>query len=131
LVSEAEADKKDLDPDEFAKSQAELWKAGLAEWDEDADRIKRSRNGDFVVYTPGSNAGLPVSILKSFAAPPQVIRDDQEALRDRVNTTATSILAWWGVGRPGEDASTSSFQLVPYGVVGSQDLDLPASYSRS
>jgi hypothetical protein len=72
-----------------AAQQAKLWKEGLAKWGQDGDRIKRLRDAaDFRIYTPGSNAGVPVSILKSFAAPPETIRQDNESLAERINTTA-------------------------------------------
>ncbi|HET6979473.1 MAG TPA: DUF87 domain-containing protein [Pyrinomonadaceae bacterium] len=78
--------------------QATLWKEGLAKWGEDADRIRRLQDAaDFRIYTPGSNAGLPVSILKSFAAPPEAIRQDNESLAERINTTVTSLLALVGI----------------------------------
>ena len=78
--------------------QATLWKEGLAKWGEDGDRIRRLKEAaDFRIYTPGSNAGLPVSILKSFAAPPEAIRQDNESLAERINTTATSLLALVGI----------------------------------
>jgi len=81
-----------------AAQQAKLWKEGLANWGEDGDRIKRLKDAaDFRIYTPGSNAGLPVSILKSFVAPPESIRQDNEALAERINTTVTSLLALIGI----------------------------------
>jgi len=49
------------------------------------------------VYTPGSTAGLPVSILKSFAAPGAAIIEDPELLRERVNATATALLGLLGI----------------------------------
>src|SRR5690349_24681169 len=82
------------DPAQVAKT----WREGLAKWGQDGERIKRLRNAaDFRIYTPGSNAGFPVSILKSFAAPPTEIRDDNELLNERVNTTTTSLLGLLGV----------------------------------
>src|SRR5689334_57553 len=81
-----------------AAQQAQLWKEGLAKWGEDGERIKRLKDAaDFRIYTPGSNAGLPVSILKSFVAPPETIRQDNEALSERINTTVTSLLALIGI----------------------------------
>jgi hypothetical protein len=81
-----------------AAQQAQQWKEGLAKWGEDGERIKRLRDAaDFRIYTPGSNAGLPVSILKSFVAPPETIRQDNEALAERINTTVTSLLALVGI----------------------------------
>ena len=65
--------------------QAELWTKGLAEWGQDGARITRLRDAaDFAIYTPGSQAGMPVSVLHSFAAPPPRVRDDAELLRERV-----------------------------------------------
>jgi hypothetical protein len=49
------------------------------------------------IYTPGSNAGLPVSILKSFAAPAADVQEDAELLRERISTTVTSLLGLLGV----------------------------------
>jgi Helicase HerA, central domain len=96
-----------LAPEDFAPwveegvdpaQQAKLWKEGLAKWGEDGARIKRLQDAaDFRIYTPGSNAGLPVSILKSFAAPPEAIRQDNESLSERINTTVTGLLALVGI----------------------------------
>jgi hypothetical protein len=92
-VNEDDARRKNLSVDDYARQQAELWQKGLASWGEDGARIQRLRDAaDFAVYTPGSNAGTPLSILKSFAAPPPGIRQDEELLRERIGTTATSLL---------------------------------------
>ena len=97
-ISEDEAARQKLSPDEFAKKQAETWKKGLAQWGQQPKRVGKFKDSaEFVVYTPGSTAGLPVSILKSFAAPAKAVRDDPEALTDRIDTAATSILGLVGV----------------------------------
>jgi hypothetical protein len=97
-VNEGDAEKKGLSVDAYAAQQAELWKNGLAEWGQDGDRIKRLRDAaDFRVYTPGSNAGISVSILKSFTAPAETIRQDGELLGERINTTVTSLLGLVGI----------------------------------
>ncbi len=97
-VNPDEARKKGLSPADFAAQQAELWKKGLASWDQDGERIRRMQAAaEFAIYTPGSNAGLPVSILNSFAAPPAAILDDSELLRERIQTTVSGLLALIGV----------------------------------
>lgn len=97
-INEDDARKKGLSPGDFATQQAELWKQGLSQWGQSGERIQKLKDAaEFVVYTPGSNAGLPVSILKSFAAPAQEILDDVELLRERVSTTTTSLLGLIGV----------------------------------
>ena len=97
-INEDDARKKGLSPGDFATQQAELWGKGLSEWGQSGERIQKLKDAaEFVIYTPGSNAGAPVSILKSFAAPSQEILDDAELLRERVGTTTTSLLGLIGV----------------------------------
>ena len=128
-INQEEAGKKGLTPDEFAGQQAEIWTKGLADWGQGPARIQRLKDtADFSVYTPGSNAGLPVSILKSFAAPSEAMRSDDEALRDRINTTVTSILGLLGVAA---DPIQSREHILLSSLFDSawssgQDLDLPA-----
>ena len=97
-INEDDARRKNVSPDDYARQQAETWQKGLASWGEDGARIQRLRDAaDFAIYTPGSNAGIPLSILKSFEAPPDAIRDDAELLRERIGTTATSLLGLLGI----------------------------------
>ena len=97
-INEDDARAKSLSPDEYAAQQAKLWRDGLASWGEDGERIRRLKDAaDFAIYTPGSNAGIPVSIIASFAAPAQGVREDSELLRDRVTTTASSVLGLLGI----------------------------------
>lgn len=85
-------------PDEFAAAQAALWKRGLGQWGQTGKRIAQLRkNVDLAIYTPGSNAGLPVSVLHSFAAPAQELIDDVDLYRERVQATATGILTLLGI----------------------------------
>ncbi len=89
---------KNITPEVFAEQQAALWKKGLAEWGQDGERIRKFReSADFAIYTPGSNAGLPVSILQSFAAPPQAILEDYELLGDRIQSIVSGILQLLGI----------------------------------
>jgi len=97
-INEDDARKKGLSSEEYAKQQADMWKNGLAGWGETGERISRLRqSADFVIYTPGSSAGIPVSILKSFATPPSAILEDTELLGERISSTATSLLGLMGI----------------------------------
>jgi hypothetical protein len=97
-IDEDEARRNGVDPDAFAAKEAARWRDGLAAWDEDGARIAKLRSAaDFTIYTPGSRAGVPVSILSSFAAPAGAARDDGEAMAERAGNTATSVLALAGV----------------------------------
>ena len=92
------ATEKGQTPAEYAAAQAATWKKGLNEWGQGAKRVKAFRDAAEVsIYTPGSNAGLPVSLLKSFAAPAAALADDADLYRERVQSTATGILALLGI----------------------------------
>lgn len=92
-VNPDDARKKQVDVDTFAQQQADLWRKGLADWDQPPQRIQKLRDAaDVQIYTPGSSSGMPISIVKSFAVPDRAILDDAELLRDRVSNTATSLL---------------------------------------
>ncbi len=97
-IDEEEARRKGTTPDEYATAQAELWREGLADWDQDGERIRRFREAaDFAIYTPGSTAGRPLSILRSLSAPPAELRGDPELLGDRIGTTVTGLLGLLGI----------------------------------
>jgi hypothetical protein len=93
-INSRQASDKGQSDDEFAADQAALWKKGLGEWGQDGERIARMRsNVDLAIYTPGSSAGLPISVLQSFSAPPQALLDDSDLYGDRVQATATGLLS--------------------------------------
>ena len=97
-VNETDALNAGLSPEQFAAKQAQLWRKGLAGWGQAPERIARLKAAaDFAVYTPGSSAGLPVSVLRSFDPPPQAVSQDTDLLRERIQTTATSLLALLGM----------------------------------
>jgi len=97
-INQREATDKGLTPDDFAKAQAELWSKGLAQWGQGGERIARLRDSaEFTLYTPGSSAGQPISVLRSFDAPSEALREDNDLYRERVQATATSILSLLGM----------------------------------
>ena len=100
-VNEDDARLAGLDVDAFAAKEAASWAAGLQAWGQDAARIERLRkSAEFTIFTPGSRAGRPVSILSSFSAPSAAERDDTELLAERASGTATSALVLAGVDAP-------------------------------
>ncbi len=83
---------------EHAASTAKLWRKGLADWGQDGRRIERLKNAvDIAIYTPGSNAGLPISLLASFSAPAAALRDDPDGFRERISAAASGLLALLGI----------------------------------
>jgi hypothetical protein len=97
-VDPAEAARKGHTPGEHARATAETWRRGLAEWGQDGARIARLRDAaDCAIYTPGGSAGIPLSVLRSFAAPPPAVVADADALRERTLSAVSGLLALVGV----------------------------------
>ncbi|HNW59279.1 MAG TPA: DUF87 domain-containing protein [bacterium] len=97
-INEDDARRENQTPQAYAAAQAESWKKGLAQWGEDGDRIRRLRDAaDFTIFTPGSTAGTPISILSSFARPAENVLLDSEAAGDLISSTVTSLLGLIGI----------------------------------
>lgn len=93
-----EAARQQMTPDEFAASQAELWRKGLAKWGEGPERIEKFVNSvERVIYTPGSSAGIPITVLKSFHAPPPELMADGDAFREQISSATSGLLALLGI----------------------------------
>jgi hypothetical protein len=90
--------RKGLTAAEHARKTAALWRNGLADWGQEPERIARFRQAaDVNIYTPGGTAGLPLRVLRSFAAPAAQLAGDPEGLRDRVQSTVSGLLALLGI----------------------------------
>ncbi|MCP5021498.1 MAG: DUF87 domain-containing protein [bacterium] len=97
-VDPGEAARKGQSVEEFAANTAEMWRAGLEKWGQTPERIQRLRDSaEFSVYTPGLRSGRPLRVLKSFAAPPAMMRENAEAMEDRAESSVTALLALIGV----------------------------------
>lgn len=132
-INEDDAKKKGKTPDEFAQSQADLWKKGLGEWGQTGERIQQLQDKVGIkVYTPGSNSGIPVSILSSFDAPPFEILDEPELLGDRVENTVSSLLGLMGIeADPIQSQEHILFsQILIHAWKAEEDLTLPKLIER-
>jgi hypothetical protein len=96
-VDSADAANNGVSPEQLAEKTAATWKKGLADWGQPPERVARFRDAaDPAIYTPGSNTGLPLSVLRSFAAPAPELLEDPQALRDRIATLVSGLLALLG-----------------------------------
>ena len=79
---------------EHAQNTANLWKKGIEGDFQNIQRIEKLKNAaDFTIYTPGSNAGVQISILSSFKAPSREVLEDNDLLVSLINSTVSSILS--------------------------------------
>lgn len=92
------ARRADRSMEEVATEAATSWRNGLKEWGIGPERIQDLQNlVKFAVYTPGSDSGIPVSVLSSLAAPKLDWEENREALRERITSTVTALLGLVGM----------------------------------
>ncbi len=97
-IDEGAAARKGVTPEVYATQEAEKWKNGLASWGQDGERIKKMRDTvEMRVYTPGSTAGRPLTILKSFDVPNEEVMRDPDLLGDRIGSAVSGLLALVGI----------------------------------
>jgi hypothetical protein len=97
-VSEAEARAAGVGVDEYAAKQATIWREGLAASGIGPERLRELRNAaDVTIYTPGSTAGAPLDLVGSLGVPRLSWETEEEALRDEIEATVTSLLALVGI----------------------------------
>jgi hypothetical protein len=97
-VNVDDARRKGLSVGEYARYIADLWRNGLADWGEGPERIRMLKeSADFRIYTPGSDAGLPISILASLRAPVLSWDENEELLREQIQGTVSALLGLVGI----------------------------------
>ncbi len=97
-IDQGEAERKGESLANYASEVAKTWKEGLAAWGETAKQVQNFKDAvSMAIYTPASQAGIPLSILNSFEAPPKEFALDIDAMRNRVLSTTSSILGLLGI----------------------------------
>jgi hypothetical protein len=82
---------------ELAVDASSSWREGLKEWGIPQERVLALKNAaQFAIYTPGSDSGIPVSVLSSLAAPGLSWKENREVLRERIASTVTALLGLVG-----------------------------------
>jgi hypothetical protein len=93
-----EARDADQSVEAVAAETAEKWRSGLATWSIAPDRLQALKeSAQFAIYTPGSDAGLPLSILASLQAPDIPWEENREILREKIASTVTGLLGLVGL----------------------------------
>ncbi|MGW8226377.1 MAG: helicase HerA domain-containing protein, partial [Anaerolineales bacterium] len=97
-INPDQARRADKTIQEAAEQTADLWRNGLAKWDIHPERLQALKEAaQFTVYTPGSDAGIPISILASLEAPPIAWDQNEELLREKISGTVTALLGLVGM----------------------------------
>ncbi len=97
-VDESTAQAEGISADDYAARTATIWREGLAAQGIGSERLQQLQDAaDVTIYTPGSEAGVPLNVVGSLAAPPLSWDTEAETLRDEIEGTVTSLLALVGV----------------------------------
>ena len=97
-VDVEEAARQGLSPQDLAEKVAAAHTAGLADWGQDLARIQRFRDAcDLTIYTPGSSAGMELSLLRGFEAPDAAVLEDAELFAGKVEGAVSGLLGLIGV----------------------------------
>jgi hypothetical protein len=85
-------------PDEYAQKTAELWQRGLAGSGIGPERIQALRDAaEVTLYTPGSEAGVPLNVIGSLKTPTLSWETNEETIRDEIEGTVSSLLGLVGI----------------------------------
>jgi hypothetical protein len=93
-----DARRKGMSVEDYATYIADNWRKGLTDWGQGPERIRTLKeSADFAIYTPGSDAGLPISILASLKAPALDWSENVELLREQIQGTVSALLGLVGI----------------------------------
>lgn len=97
-IHEDEARRAGMDRDTYAANIAQRWRDGLSNWGIVPDRLTWLKHASKVsIFTPGSDAGLPISILASLRAPRVDWTGQEEAIRERISGVVTALYGLAGM----------------------------------
>ncbi|UCH94789.1 MAG: DUF853 family protein [Candidatus Aminicenantes bacterium] len=97
-VSPAQAQREGKDLDTYAAETAEKWKKGLNSWGINReDILPLQQKMDLRIFTPGSSAGMPVSIIQGFKAPGAELARDEEGMLEKIRNTVSALLSLLGI----------------------------------
>jgi hypothetical protein len=121
-----DARQKGISAEQLAAELAARWRQGLVDSLQTPDRIIRLQAAaEWRIYTPGSEAGLPLSLLGTFVAPPAGL--PREALNQKIDATAMALLGLSGIAGDAVQSREHILiaQLLLHSWSAGRSLDLP------
>lgn len=97
-VDPAEAQREGMTTAELGSEIADRWGKGLADWGIAPDRLAQLRDRTaLTIYTPGSDAGMPVDVVAALRRPSADALEDGDTRRALVGGTVSAMLGLVGV----------------------------------
>lgn len=92
-INADDASRKGLSVEAYAASMADKWKKGLGSWGQGPERIAALKDSvDWTIFTPGSDSGISINIMGSFAAPGGDFDADAEMQLERIGGMVAALL---------------------------------------
>ncbi len=84
--------------EQAASAASSAWGKGLDQWGIKPERVAALKDAaSFAIFTPGSDAGIPVSVLSSLSAPKIDWNQNREVLHEKVSSIVTALLGLIGM----------------------------------
>jgi len=97
-ISQDDARREGKSAADYAADVAAGWKRGIEDWGMSLKRVQSLKeSAEYTIYTPGSEAGAPINILDSLAAPGLSFDDFAEIIRERISGTVNALLSLVGI----------------------------------
>lgn len=103
-INQEDAQRAGLNPQEMAQDVAMRWREGLRSWGIGPQRIHEfKQRTNISIFTPGSDAGLPISIMDALQPPREGWIGYEENHRERISGIVTALLALAGIRAQNKD----------------------------
>jgi len=97
-IAPEDAQLDELTPEAYAEHIASNWRDERAKWSITPGRIRQLHDAvEVCIYTPGSDAGVPVDVLQSLQAPPGEWAGHEEEMRERIQGLVSALLGLAGI----------------------------------
>lgn len=128
-IAPEDAQMRELTPEAYAEQVASSWRDERTQWDITPERVRQMRDAaEICIYTPGSDAGMPVDVLQSLQAPPGEWVGHEEEMRERIQGLVSALLGLAGIEADPVQSREHILlaHLFEYAWKAGQSLDLPA-----
>ncbi len=93
-IDPIQAKKEGLTPEEYAEKLAEIWRKGIEGYGQGIEKAKKLVEGsEVIVLTPGSDAGIPISVIHDLNMPEDLNWEEHgEILLEKIKNIVSALL---------------------------------------
>lgn len=93
-IDPIQARKEGLTPEEYAERLAKMWRKGIESYGQSIDKARKlTENSEVIVLTPGSDAGIPISVIHDLNMPEDLNWEEHgEVLLEKIKNIVSALL---------------------------------------